>query len=135
MTTTEIFVLVGLAVVVAACVGCRDNSECKTDHALVWFTTGGVIATVLRIFVVVFYQHSNWWAYYGFYDCLQGVPVAIFVAYLWNEPLLFPGGWQLATFTVGVAIVIAVVLVFGGLVIWPIWLICWVTYWFAHKFN
>ncbi|MFH0912441.1 MAG: hypothetical protein V1807_02165 [Patescibacteria group bacterium] len=136
MTTTGIFVLVGLAVLsVAACVGHYDNSECKTDHAFIWFTATGALAIILRIFMVLFYQHSSWWAYYGSYDYLQGAPVAIFVAYLWNESLLFPGGWRLATFTISVAIVIAIVLVFGGLVIWPIWLACWTANWLVHKFG
>ena len=135
MTTAGIIVLVGVILSVAvACVGYRDKSESKTDHALTWFTVGGGLAIVLRIYIVFYQQHLSWWGWYFPYDCLQGVPVAIYVAYLWDEPFLFPGGWKLAAFTLSVAFVIAIVLVFGGLVIWPLWLFFWGAHWLLHKF-
>lgn len=135
MTNTGLLVLVGLLsmvfIVAAAYAGYWDNSERKVDHALTWFTIGGALVMALRIFVVL-NQHLCWWAYYSF-DYLQGMPVMIFVMYLSNEPLLFPGGWRLATFTLEVAILVAAVLVLGGLVIWPLWLFCWVIHWFMHR--
>jgi len=135
MTTTGIIALVGVILsVVAAVCGYLDKSESKTDHAFIWLAAGGALATMLRIYIV-FCQHLSWWGHYSPWDYLQGIPMAIFVAYFWNDPLLFPGGWNLASFTLIVAIVIAVALVFWGLVIWPLGLFCWGVYCFSHKFD